>query len=686
MFTKHINDFWKRYSGGKCLSYDSCNPGIRDVAASKGDREMLSYIDELEKYMSISDDMRETWEYPTKEELAERRSTLMAMKAKCKAYRGSRLKGQYALLLMRAQMLLKEYDENKRFWLGTASKIQPGVFRDIMENIYANALLNTGHRQEACDIYARQGDWLSIKWMMRKHRNLAGIKALYAEKPNSPTLLYLVEDFVNNLQETQDQLNTSGEDKEQNGNIDEEWIEEIGRKPIYNEEARQFIVFAEKVLKEKKTQSPCLWQTAIGALKYLMNDKTGAMTAMDRAVKAGGTDAMRDNARCLRLIVFSDAMPLSSDYESFITEEMKWLDGKLWTVSYAEEQNISESERKQYEGAFFYRMKERLVHRILMPKYLADGKYKTAAALLGMMSEPEGGRIRDKSVDEETPWYWNRDYSNFYFGFIDKLNADSLMAYHTFLKERSAGSFELYVKEQVYKEEAYYNDLIGTKLIAEGRFGEAIPFLNKVPAEFLENQNICGYMALRDYSKPRWFERQPLGENFNEGPGNGYKLKRNPKLDFCQEMAQLQAAHGLARPGSEARIEKAYGLAVRFFQASCYGDCWFLTHYGRSISDSARVNEKDFARAATGYLNECKQSKDFVMRQNALYALAFIPADPWRTEEYNEDTFDFYMAYHRNSLQYIALQELNDFAIENRDKVCAYISRCDILREFRRGL
>ena len=39
----------------------------------------------------------------------------------------------------------------------------------------------------------------------------------------------------------------------------------------------------------------------------------------------------------------------------------------------------------------------------------------------------------------------------------------------------------------------------------------------------------------------------------------------------------------------------AYELAVRYYQASCYGDCWYLSHYGKSVNDSARVGEADFA-------------------------------------------------------------------------------------------
>ena len=63
----------------------------------------------------------------------------------------------------------------------------------MMRNIYAGALFHTGHKKEAFDIYAEQGDQTSIRWAMRKYRNLAGIQTIFEENPNAPTLYYLVQ-------------------------------------------------------------------------------------------------------------------------------------------------------------------------------------------------------------------------------------------------------------------------------------------------------------------------------------------------------------------------------------------------------------------------------------------------------------------------------------------------------------
>lgn len=672
LFNERINKFWQEYTDGEFDFYPSYGRTVRDIATEKKDQEMLAYIDALDQYLEICDQLKETWSYPTAEELAARKTTLQQMTAKCKAYKGTRLKPQYALLLMRAQMLLGQYAANIAYWTNNAANMQPSVYRDMMENIYANALLNTGKRQEACDIYATQGDWVSIKWMTRKHRNLAGIKALYAKNPNSPTLVYLVEDFVNNIQET---LDAKAEAELAKNPDNAEFIElsfnSIGRKMIYNEEADMFVAFANDVIKEGKTQNPCLWQTAIATITYLKGEPEKAFELVNMACKMKGTDIMKDNARCIKLICFASANKLSKKYESFVTEELMWLDSKI------NGKQASETANRDNNG-YYLRMKERLVHRTLIPKYRANGHFEMAVYLLDMM-ERQGIDGEEQDMDD---YYWHREYSSYYFESLDKLSADSLALYKKMLFASPASELERYLKARVYKDEAYYNDLIGTKMMAEGRFEDAVPYLEKVPLEFLRKQNICRYMTLRDYSIPRWINKQSIKDAESISAANRNLLKRNPKLDFCREMIQLKPQHDLARNDSEERFTTAYKMAVRYFQASCYGDCWYLTHYGQSMEDSVRVGEKDFAKAAVEYLNESKNSPDFYMKQQSLYALAYIPTEPYLVEVYDPDSYDARMVLVK-SRQFFAMKELNDFAIANPGKISRYVSKCDVLRKFR---
>ena len=89
----------------------------------------------------------------------------------------------------------------------------------------------------------------------------------------------------------------------------------------------------------------------------------------------------------------------------------------------------------------------------------------------------------------------------------------------------------------------------------------------------LSSQLISAYSSQRRYDVPRWFGKQRVSECYEP-----VTVNRNIKLDYCRDMADRLNRYNLAREGA-AKQQMAYDLAVRYYQASCYGDCWFLTHY-----------------------------------------------------------------------------------------------------------
>ena len=149
-------------------------------------------------------------------------------------------------------------------------------------------------------------------------------------------------------------------------------------------------------------------------------------------------------------------------------------------------------------------------------------------------------------------------------------------------------------------------------------------------------------------------------------------------------MSERLSQYNLAREGNDKQ-QKAYELAVRYYQASCYGDCWFLTHYYHSVSDSARTTEKDFAAETVKYLNEAKRSENLTLRYQALYALAFMPVEPWYMVSYDEShNYDLVYTPLPQSAQYKALTELDLFANAYPKIIDDYTRRCDVLRKFKK--
>ena len=671
-FRYDMNDWWKRYGGEPESTdqayYESNRERLRETAARHGEEAMAEYMDLLDAYLDVSRGISmDSWDYPTKEELARRDSTLRRILAACQGRKGGKAAGQFALMTMRANMLLGRDKANMLYWTATASKLPDGVWRDVCRNIYARALLNNGLTRQATDIYAEQGDMQSIRWCMKGYRNMAGIRKVYADDPDSPTLLYLVQDLVNNLQETLD-TRAAGPDA---------WrIGAIGTRTVEDTEARAFVSFADEVLKDGRTASPCLWQSAAAMIEYLLGDYAGASRRADEAVGLKGGARLKDNARCVRLLVRAAAAPLGGKDAEWMADEFRWLDAKI-----SEERGRSTDYANHYTD-----VKERLAYRVLAPRYAAAGNGRMALALYGMATEnaldfAAGGRHADPGFAWGGDWPWNLDYysGNEYFDRLASMPADSLAAYHAYLTSAKGDVFEHYVAQQTYQDKDYYNDLVGTRYMAEGRFADAIAYLGRVSPVFLAKQNISWYTANRDYTVPRWFKRQLPNVPDTDGPGQGAPAT-NLKLDFCEDMLRLNGRYALA-PAGPLRDSLAYALAVRYYQASCYGDCWFLTHYAKSVADSARPGELDFAAKAMEYLAEGSRAADMQTRYRSLYALAFISVDPWYTETYDAD-YNTVVIPRAASRQYKALAALGRFAKEHPQDVDAHTTRCDVLKQF----
>ena len=668
LFTERLDAFWKNYTNGLVDEWRWHDKEIYAYAQQKGDKDMVAYLDELKKYLDISDQMQETWDYPTKEQLAERKQTLQNMIVKADAHRNGKMGVQWRLLRMRANMVLGKHQDNLTYWHNVASQLSPSVYKDMMQNIYAGALMNTGNRIEACNEFARQGDMLSMKWGMRNYRNIAGIKTIYAENPNMAVLSYLVQDFVNNAQETLDSY--TKDEKGEMIPVDDEWMRMVDARVASKQDVDEFIGFAQKVLKEKKTDSPALWKAAIGELQYLYGHHDEAMKTLDEAVKMAGTQRMKDNARAIRLVASVGSKRFQkSSYQKWVVEEMRWL--------------VTKSKE---DGGYYNHYREvmdRLIYTELSPRYEKMGDKNLANALLALYENDSvmWGEQSESMPDNS----WNPNYSGYYYYELSELSADQLVDYYQWLKTKSKGELEAWAKQAVRMEDNYYLDLIGTRYMSECKFDKAIDYLKNIPWSFLEGQNISYYMAHRDYSKPRWEGRQRFGKDVVTEGAHLATLSKNPKLDFCKDIVNMEAQLPVARQG--VREDLAYKLATRYFQASVYGDCWYLTDYGwSSYIDTLTINERRFVDKTVEYLNISKESTDMQLKLESLYALAYIPVEPWCEEDYDWATgVTSYLPLRDNS-QYKALNELDHFlSIHKNISTPNYVSKCDVLRMFRKN-
>lgn len=651
-FADRTRQYWVDYTGSDQANWaseiiTSVNPAEFDksdniivkTAVERKDTETINYLKALIQYLNSDGSDDSEWNYPTKAELAQRKATIAAVAQKARTYTGSRYRNQYALLLMRCNMTAGKHQDNITYWNNTASKLKSSVYKDWMKDIYAGALLNTGQKDKACEIYAELGDMTSIKYCVRKKRNLKGIKEEYAANPNSPTLVFLVQDFVNNTQETLD----NGSDPEVM-----KYVEATG---IYQQEINDFIKFAGDVLDEGKTKSPAMWEAARGFVNYMAGNQADAVKQLKNAQNLNGTQRMKDNARaCLMLASIKSAQP-TDDYFDYLLGEYKWLD-KMAGFGPNEEGDI------HYSDVF-----ERVTYDNLVPQLNEWGEPYMAMALLG------AANARSVASAGE------------YATMLDDISSSELEAFEHYLSQDDHNAFEKWITKDCKLEAIKFNDLMGTKLVREGEFQGAINYLEKVPLNYISKQGISYYMARKDYNKEIWINKRQFLSFLDEEPTD---VSANAKLNYCRDMVALD--NQIAQADGEVKNELLYRKANLLYQASHKGDCWYLAHYSNGAYSEPAKSEFDFIGTSRRLLRAIERNTgNLELMQKCVFAQTFITGETSGycvIADYDWNTRQYSYSLDENMLHYRAMTRLFEFNAAHPELTADYISKCDIMKQF----
>lgn len=621
----------------------SQNP-IVAAAARKDDKEMLAYLQCLVKYLSATQTLHpDAWEYPSAQQMEAARNTLRQLRNT--RYTGKRLSDRYLLLQARCAFALKQYAAVCRLWQTEGAQLPASLSRDLLRNLYAGALWRTGKTGQAAEIYAEQHDVESLRFLLYQNRNLKGIRNAYTTHPDSPLLPYLIQDFVNNVQETYDSKG------------DTAYLRVVDRAGVFANEQTQFINFAEKVIQEKRTQNPTMWQTAIALIYYHQGYLDRARHAAEAACLMEGNLVMKANARLARLFTTLAKERCSDAVLNRMLPELEWM------------------EECAAFDSHFANVRTRLFHTMLIPRLTASHRPFEAAMLLGAEED-----IRMVNNDENLTW--NPNYSTEYFRRIDTFSADSLKKYyHEFLCNPPVQPWQHVWQDGINKNKTFFFDLIGTKLLREARFTEAEKYLQQPSLDFLNQQNIAEYAARRSYKVERWFAHQALDYDLPR-----IEMQNSPKLNFCHDILALQQDYSEAS-SPQAKQRLAYRIATYLCQASAAGDCWYLSRYGNSTTggypESYELDNPGYAgdslqKLSAHYLHIAASSAEERLHEQAIYALAWLPYDPacYRTFEETGERW----VWNKKSRQFRALMTLALWRAKG--EASPFVTHCDVLSVF----
>ena len=383
-----------------------------------------------------------------------------------------------------------------------------------------------------------------------------------------------------------------------------------------------------------------------------MNNNQGdAIKQLTNAQNLAGTQRMKDNARaCLLLASIKSAKP-DDNFFNYVTGELQWLD-KVGGITPANKYGTDPHYGDVYD---------RVTYDALVPKLYTWGMPNAATAVLAMADAHSNGS----------------DYA----AVIDRVSSREYEEFHDYLTSGDKSSLEKMAIASVNLPQVAYDDRMGTKLLREGEFQAAIPYLEKVPLSHISEQGISYYMARKDYNQEIWLKRQflsPWKEHETET-----KLTENAKLTYCRDMVALDKQ--IASATGEIRNQLLLKKANLLYQASFKGDCWYLTHYGQSANDEQQKNEYDFIGSARMLLREVeKNTTDINTQLKSIFAQTFIVGE--NSQYCVQKRFDYQNSTYENVLffdtpHYRAMTRLDKFYKDNNLQA-DYMSKCDIYKKF----
>ena len=623
------NDNWKAYLGSTNEYFWFDAEEVIKAAQQKGDALMVSYVQNLQKYLDCVDiEQRKQyeWNYPTKEDLAAQKRNLEAVNAYAFSKLKTKLRSQHALLYMRCNMMQGRHHANITFWEQTASQYIETVYKDMMKNIYAGALYKTDKEEKAGELFAEMGDYNSLMTMYYKKRSYFAIQREYHLNPNSKVLPFLLQDFVNNAQEADDATNPNAA-----GVGGKLFIRDISQN-----EAKQMITLCEQVIREGKTETPALWKTAKAWLEYMFGSKQQAQSDIAEAVKLDGTERMQSAARVIRLYIESAMAPKSQDFDNWLESELQWL------------------KKKGEEDGFYHSAADRITHQVLTKRY-----EDRPIAAIGLL----------KAVNS-----YQYDY------YIDTMKVEGLEKFFYFTLKTPKTALDKYIKAQINPEQFELEDLIGTKYMRLCQWDKAIQWLENIPSTYYDKRGYAVYAANRSYNIGPWIKRQWLSDNIDYS--KEWKLGVNPKLVYAREMQKMEGELNVLT--GETLKKQYYELAVRYAQASFTGDCWFLMRDTKSVMDTVRVNEVDLAAKAALMLQKAGEPKDFLLKEKVLFAKAYVYMNPspWYDRIWNNETYEYNFLPNPRSQAYKAFAVLAEFEKKHPSETSGYVSRCDEYKQF----
>lgn len=678
-------NFWLLYTKGNVSEKDiifffdnaskenmlSDNFALITYLNTKKDKTAISYLNDcLEFTEELNDYNGNLWDY----EKPDTNGFKKILERVKKSSHTGVLKDRYLFLMIRLYGALRDNAAIMQLWQTRGKKMADSVLKNRIEGYVAGAMYRQGNYVEAMDLFDKLGDDVSVSWCMDKLAGAKNLEKLYNHNPNSTAVNYILEDYINYLIAS----TNAGRQKQSTGAEDYSYsfyspeIREILNRCVYDTyaESTDMAALCKRVLSENVTKTPKPWAMALGVIQGIHGNVSEACLTFEKAATMDGNKAME---RTLKQFTLWARMLKSAKGNDAADRE--------FIVALEEFYNIASREAKEYVNDYtprsndeYYYVNPRTFRNV---EFFSNFFAREAEAYYGGLNKPNYALTILAMADSMPQIYFdNRNLTRL----RDKLDKELDFKYVTdFLMYASGAKKDNALDKYMQPFAANYvdltNDVIGTRLMREGKFKEALPFLSQVDPRWIRSQPISEYLhnTIFDYGEYNFGSRTRA---------HWSPYLSNHKAQFCSNMIVAQREY--EKLSGDEQSKKAIEIAAMLHFGSPLGSGWALSEY----SWSSLYKENEFTKQMHQWLLLALNVKTAPVSTKcvAYYALLKMPGekkDDWVTFPVGSTYVNGKDAYFLDSPT--ALQRIGlNYIASNWDAVSDnyMFSRCDVLRSY----
>ena len=483
-------------------------------------------------------------------------------------YDGTRLEDRYRLQAMRALFAQRHYDECISYWQKVGKAMKNGVLKEMTAEYVGGAYIHTGRKDEVKRLYEKHG--LTRLLLDSMHSSEERFDWMLRHNPNHPWLITEVQRLIHSHERWYESYD--GMDKEN----DREIFGDVFR-------------MVERVCQKKSCRDMSPWYYAYAYLMDRIGDDDKAMQYIRMAERTARNAELKDAIRVMKMLITAQMQKVyTEEFEHYLYAELVWLDKKVegdLDLKTRQQISVSGIARQNFGLSQYYwsdMMRKLLVTRVA-PMCLRSGHEVRALQYLnlaennlfshvGKVECNEWNKDTQSSLHKSLSWeeyrkdeevHNHHDYVNQYFIHLDSMGVEHVIALAKTM-ENPQTSLDSFLLAHSYADPQYLNDIIGTQLMAQMRYKDAIGYLKKVSAGFNRSRNIFEYCNVDPFTLAKAAE-----------PSNNYKL------DFAHQMYALQQQISeVSDVNAKAQLMLRYAEGLRH---SLY-KCWPLTSYYYGLS------------------------------------------------------------------------------------------------------